>query len=281
MARKAEAGIQYFPINTDIIQNPKIKLVVAEFGSKTTWAVLLPIYCKIYREKGYWMDWFDEDSKMLFAQEECKLELSTVNEIVAGCLRRSLFDKRVFELFGVLTSDRIQTNYFEAKKRSKSIVFIKEFGVKNEKNENVHTLYENVNIINLNVNIIAKKVNISTQKEKEIIELEGDKRELRMNSPDLSNSNLFRKPSIPTKHEVWEKFSARGGTKEMAKKFWEKHEGTGWYLNNSPIVNFASLVSSFISNWQKNESNRKQINCDAAAEGIRIQEQRSREILDS
>ena len=171
MARKSETGIEYFPMNTDIIHNPKIKLVVAEFGSELTWAVLLPLYCKIYREKGYWIDWCDEDSKMLFAQDECKVKLSTMNELVAGCIRRSLFDKRVFDLFGVLTSDRIQENYLIAKKRNKNVELIEEFL---SINQNVYNSLQNVNIIDLNVNIIKKKVNISKQKKKEIIELEGE-----------------------------------------------------------------------------------------------------------
>lgn len=177
MARKAESGIDYFPMNSDIIHNPKIKLVVAEFGSKLTWAVLLPLYCKIYREKGYWIDWFDEDSKLLFAQDECKVELSVVNELVAGCVRRSLFNKEVFDLFGVLTSDRIQENYLIAKSRNKEVDFIEEFALKNQKGEYVYNSFKNVNIIALNVNIIAKKVNIGTQKKKEkkIIEGEGEK----------------------------------------------------------------------------------------------------------
>lgn len=164
MARKAETGIDYFPMNTDIIHNPKVKLVVAEFGSKTTWAVLLPLYCKIYREKGYWIDWHDEDSKMLFAQDECKMELNIVNEVVNGCIRRSLFDKGVSDMFGVLTSDRIQENYLEATARRKNVEMIEEFLVKND---SVNINRENVNIIALNVNIITKKVDIGTQKKKE------------------------------------------------------------------------------------------------------------------
>ncbi len=165
MAKNAEAGIDYFPMNADIIHNPKIKLVVAEFGSKTTWAVLLPLYCKIYREKGYWIDWADEDSKLLFAQDECKIELSVVNEFVTGCIRRSLFNKRVFDLFGVLTSDRIQENYFEATKRRRTVEFIDEFFIKSN---NVNIKRENVNIIPLNVNILTKKVTVEKQKERKM-----------------------------------------------------------------------------------------------------------------
>lgn len=72
---------------------------------------------------------------------------------------------------------------------------------------------------------------------------------------DLKNSNLFRKPVIPTKHQVLEAILNVGGTKEMAKKFYEKHEGTGWFINGSPIVNFAALANKFVSNWKKNEKN--------------------------
>ena len=173
MARKAEAGIEYFPINADIIHNPKIRLMVAEFGSKTTWAVLLPLYCKIYREKGYWLDWLDEDSKLLFAQDECKLELSVVNEFVNGCVRRSLFDKGVFDLFGILTSDRIQENFIIAKSRSKNVVLISDFLLLDEC---VYINNKNVALIPINATLIHKKVTLMPQKEKEkkIIEGEGD-----------------------------------------------------------------------------------------------------------
>jgi uncharacterized protein DUF4373 len=160
VARKSEAGLGYFPLNSDIVHNPKVKLVVAEFGPKA-WAVLLPLYCKIYREKGYWLDWMDEDSKLLFAQDDCKCELSFVDEVVAGCIRRGLFNKAVFDMYGVLTSDRIQGNYFEGKKRSKEVFFIEEFLVEND---DVDINAENVNIIPLNVDIITKKVDTGTQK---------------------------------------------------------------------------------------------------------------------
>jgi len=74
----------------------------------------------------------------------------------------------------------------------------------------------------------------------------------------IKNSNLFRQPNIPTKEQVWQFFMGAGGTKEMAKGFYEKHDGTGWFLNNSPIVKWQSLANSYISNWLKNEENRKQ-----------------------
>jgi hypothetical protein len=70
----------------------------------------------------------------------------------------------------------------------------------------------------------------------------------------LLNSNIFRQPKIPTKQQVWEAISNAGGSKEMAKSFYEKYEATGWFLNGSPIVNYTSLAQRFVSNWNQRET---------------------------
>lgn len=88
-------------------------------------------------------------------------------------------------------------------------------------------------------------------KEEKIIEVEV-KQENQL--PNLADSNLFRKPIPPTKQQVWESFVKNGGTKEMAKKFWENNETTGWFYKNSPIVNFQNLVPGFVEAWKKNNS---------------------------
>lgn len=69
----------------------------------------------------------------------------------------------------------------------------------------------------------------------------------------LAGSNLFRKPVIPTKQDVLESILAAGGTKEMAKSFYEKYEATGWYLNGSPVINHRALASKFVTTWRGNE----------------------------
>jgi hypothetical protein len=70
--------------------------------------------------------------------------------------------------------------------------------------------------------------------------------------PNLTDSNLFRKPIPPTKQQVWEIFLKNDGTKEMAKKFWENNESTGWFYKGSPIINFQNLVPGFVEAWKKN-----------------------------
>jgi hypothetical protein len=67
---------------------------------------------------------------------------------------------------------------------------------------------------------------------------------------ELLKSNLFRQPNIPSREKVYEVFKTNGGTKEMADKFWDNNEATGWYVRGSPITNFVNLIPSFISNWK-------------------------------
>jgi len=74
---------------------------------------------------------------------------------------------------------------------------------------------------------------------------------------DITKSNLFRQPKIPTLEEVHRAFLDSGGTKEMADIFFNNNQSTGWFLRGSPITNFKNLLPSFISNWTKNEKNAK------------------------
>lgn len=83
------------------------------------------------------------------------------------------------------------------------------------------------------------------------IEVRSKKEESTGGAPGVPESNLHRKPTIPTLQQVEEVFFRNGGTKVQAEKFFAKHEATEWYLNNSPIKNFASLVPGFISAWKE------------------------------
>jgi hypothetical protein len=84
-----------------------------------------------------------------------------------------------------------------------------------------------------------------------IIKQLNNKQDKERDTLSLENSNFFRKPKTPTKEEVQISFMGHGGTVDMAEKFFRKHEAAGWYMNNSPIVNFRSLVPGFIDMWKK------------------------------
>ena len=94
-----------------------------------------------------------------------------------------------------------------------------------------------------------------TGEKKEVRRKKIEKKESTGAAPGLSDSNLYRKPTVPTLQQVQEAFMQRGGTLEQAEKFFAKHEATEWYLNNSPIKAFASLIPGFISAWKEKSPN--------------------------
>lgn len=98
-------------------------------------------------------------------------------------------------------------------------------------------------------------------KERKGKEKKGNKKEstLTENNP-LKNSNLFRQPNIPTYQEVLEHFKRNGGTEEMAKIFYDKHSGVGWFNKGTPITNFRYFVSSFITNFNNFNKNKNGTN---------------------
>ena len=102
-----------------------------------------------------------------------------------------------------------------------------------------------------------------TLKDKEINK-ENNKKEI------LQNSNLFRQPNIPTKESVLQFFLGAGGTKEMAKSFYEKYDAVGWFSNNSPIVNYTHLANRFITNWKSIEDGKKQRTNDIDPTKVKI-----------
>lgn len=134
MARPAKEGLDYWPIDCGFFRDRKIRLLRNEFGVTGVYVVLLMLN-KIYEGNGYYITW-DEDECSLLA-EECREQEQVVNEVVKGCLRRSIFDDGVFQVFGVLTSHGIQKRYLTAVGHNRTkIVFIKEYFLLDIKNEN-------------------------------------------------------------------------------------------------------------------------------------------------
>lgn len=244
-------------MNTDFVNNKKVKLMVAEFGSTLTWGCLLFLYSKIYGQNGYWLDWMNEDDKLIMA-EESKIKVSTLNEFVAGCIRRSLFDKGLFDTFGILTSDRIQENYIEAKKRVTRFELIRQF-LKCE--HDVYINLKNVNIIDLNVNIIAKNVYISTQKEKEKEKEIQKENKVEENEPPILENKfhlipeMCKKFSEANKNYAFDESKDYPAIKEFA-EFIANKQNRSREIVDIDLTKKHNIVNEFgkVANWYKNSN---------------------------
>jgi hypothetical protein len=112
MARPIKQGVDYFPL--DCHMNDEMKLIQAEFGL-VGYAVVIKLWQKIYSGKGYYTEW-GRDVALMFAQNN-GVGGNVVQEVVRSCLNRGIFDQRMFDDYGILTSDGIQERFAEATER--------------------------------------------------------------------------------------------------------------------------------------------------------------------
>lgn len=135
MARKKmlEDGIEYFPFSVKMLRDKKLKLIKGEFGVN---GILIFIYLLslIYEENGYFKKWSNDDCILISEEIGCGCTHGTVAETVKGCIRRSLFDNRMFTMFNIITSAGIQRRYIRAASQREEIQIIKEYWLLNDEN---------------------------------------------------------------------------------------------------------------------------------------------------
>ena len=147
MARPIKKGIDYFPL--DVRLNDKMKLIETRFGLKG-FAVVVKLWMKIY-SVGYYCEW-NEDVALLFASEN-RVGDSAVSEIVDEALRRGIFDRELFDKYGILTSEGIQERYFEAVSRRQKVEIDKRYLLINVPIEEVNVNKNPVNVDNNSKNV--------------------------------------------------------------------------------------------------------------------------------
>ena len=119
MARPTKLGLDYFPHDTHTDEDTALQLLEAEFGLDG-YAVYFKLLESIYAQ-GYAKLW-GEDECLLFAKKMGAVTVPKLSEIIKGCIRRSLFDEGVYNLFQILTSKAIQQRWLEAKRKDVSAI---------------------------------------------------------------------------------------------------------------------------------------------------------------
>ncbi len=257
MGRKAEPGISYYRMNCGHTTNKKVRLLFNEFGSDGYW-IWQCILDEGYRIKGYYFDMNDHDAMSLFATDVCKKQVALVEEVVSGCLRRSLFDKRVAELFGVLTSVMMQEVYldatYERRKKGTTIELIEDYlllDIPPQARTSVNiSIVPVTKTIPPGNNSIIPGNNPQRRVEKSREEERGSARAGKP-PPQTSHSppvpNMLRPASAPTLAQVQEGFVQLGSTFEEARSFFDYYEGLNWYKGNTPIINWKSFANRWVA----------------------------------
>ena len=110
-------GLQYFPLDVNFFENNKIAIIISDYGLEAT-AVVLKLFSQIYKS-GYYMDWNEKIGKIFSASFHTKYSYATIMNLVNSLVEEDIFNKRMYEEYHILTSEKIQNCYFSATVRRK------------------------------------------------------------------------------------------------------------------------------------------------------------------
>lgn len=117
MARPRKLGLDYFPMDTDVFSNRKIRVLQARLGAE---AVLfyLRLLCEIYDGNGYFL--VCDPEFLAITADDIRVKEQTACEMLDQMAALGLFDRTLYESRKVLTSTGIQRRYQEAKRTAGS-----------------------------------------------------------------------------------------------------------------------------------------------------------------
>lgn len=114
----AKNGFLFFQIDTDILQDSRIRRLKRQERGREKFLVYFSVLKNIYSEKGYYLEVNDDTA--LDIAEDWALEESFVQETLEECCKIGLFDAALYER-GYISSVAIQERFSEMCKRAKRI----------------------------------------------------------------------------------------------------------------------------------------------------------------
>ena len=217
-----KSGLDFFPL--DVTLDTKFELIEAEFGLEG-FAIVVKLFQMIYGQEGYYGEVNDE--VVLLFSRRCGVGGNTVSEIISAAVRRGIFDKTLYEKYGILTSEGIQKRYFEAVKRREKVEVRKEYLL-----GNCYLNFKNVNISEKNVNISPENVNISEQSKESKVKESKVKRVSKFTPPTVDEVKAYcdeRKNGIDPE------------------SFVSFYQSKNWYIGKNKMVDWKAAVRTWES----------------------------------
>ena len=119
MCRPLKSGLEYFPLDTDVLENRKVQRLLRKYGCEG-FAVYSAVLCDIYRHEGYYVRYDGAYCRdIAFVLNLPEENPGLVGEVIGYCISLELFDAELAARENILTSVGIQTRYREVRKRYK------------------------------------------------------------------------------------------------------------------------------------------------------------------
>ena len=106
MARPKKEGMDYFPHDTDAVNDEKIEALRLLYGNDG-YAFYFILLERIYRTKEFELDVSDAETQQILARK-VGVNLEVFQQMLETSLKRGCFDREEYENRGVLTSEGIQ-----------------------------------------------------------------------------------------------------------------------------------------------------------------------------
>lgn len=247
MARPPKEGLNYFPLDVDFLSDKKVKLLKAEFGAAGV-LVFLSILTEIYRNNGYFMRWDKDDSLLMAEEVGCGLDSTVIEEIVQGCIRRSLFDSRVANVFGVLTSSGIQRRYLRAAAERSNIYIIEEYLLLDTDNEKdvPKGILKKVALKSISGTINSPNRPINSQSR--VKESKGEESRVEESRVASAEKPPSEATTTPTLTEIIS-FCQEEKLIISPERFFNVNEARSWTAKGTPITDWKSLARE----WNRTE----------------------------
>jgi hypothetical protein len=126
MAGVCNPGLAYYVTKTNGFSDPAIKLLTRQHPRG--WELYSRIIESIFGIKGYYIHWNRKEQKEI-ALTMGLTTLNQVAEIIETCLEESLFDRGIYNKFGILTSKAIQESFITASASKKHIKIVKDWAL--------------------------------------------------------------------------------------------------------------------------------------------------------
>lgn len=137
MARPRKDGLDYFPVDVNILSDIKTKKLIRGYGTETI-TILIYLLSAIYRDNGYYLQ-YDDDLNFIIA-DEFNFEENFVEKVILKMVEVDFFNKDMFEQHKILTSAGIQKRYLKASERRVSVNILQTYCLINDSsNEFLYT----------------------------------------------------------------------------------------------------------------------------------------------
>ena len=170
MGRARKRGMDYFPVDVNLMDSTEIKVLTAKFGAEGFYLYMF-LMCRIHLG-GYYLE-VSEDFVSCAAVDTHLKEKTVVDMIELMCAKR-LFDRELYEQYHILTSAAIQETYLDVKcKRGRGVEVYREYWLLDVENVpgnltilSVHKSQTNEDLSQTNADMSQKKCINKTKENK-------------------------------------------------------------------------------------------------------------------